>query len=85
MGEPCIRHCHRDSSGSVYIDMSDVCVAEGCSLFNWSSGFDASARMTGETHNTAMSGPIGIITTIGVSAILGWFLIRVILILFHLI
>ena len=41
--------------------------------------------MTGETHNTAMSGPIGIITTIGVSAILGWFLIRVILILFHLI
>ncbi|KAI0269003.1 hypothetical protein BGY98DRAFT_317046 [Russula aff. rugulosa BPL654] len=39
--------------------------------------------MTGETHNTAMSGPIGIITTIGVSAILGWFLIRVILILLY--
>jgi hypothetical protein len=31
--------------------------------------------MTEETHNVAMSGPIGIITTIGVSAILDWFLI----------
>jgi hypothetical protein len=31
--------------------------------------------MTEETHNAAMSGPIGIITAIGVSAILGWFLI----------
>jgi amino acid transporter len=39
------------------------------------SGFDASAHMTEETHNAAMSGPIGIITSIGVSAILGWFLL----------
>jgi amino acid transporter len=31
--------------------------------------------MTEETHNAAMSGPIGIIMAIGVSAILGWFLI----------
>jgi hypothetical protein len=31
--------------------------------------------MTEETHNAAMSGPIGIIMSIGVSAILGWFLI----------
>ena len=31
--------------------------------------------MTEETHNAAMSGAIGIITAIGVSAILGWFLI----------
>jgi hypothetical protein len=31
--------------------------------------------MAEETHNAAMSGPIGIITAIGVSAILGWFLI----------
>lgn len=31
--------------------------------------------MTEETHNAAMSGSIGIITAIGVSAILGWFLI----------
>jgi amino acid transporter len=31
--------------------------------------------MTEETHNAAMSGPIGIITSIGVSAILGWFLL----------
>ena len=38
-------------------------------------GFDASAHMTEETHNAAMSGPIGIIMSIGVSAILGWFLI----------
>jgi amino acid transporter len=38
-------------------------------------GFDASAHMTEETHNAARSGPIGIIMSIGVSAILGWFLL----------
>lgn len=31
--------------------------------------------MTEETHNAAMSGSIGIIMAIGVSAVLGWFLI----------
>lgn len=31
--------------------------------------------MTEETHNAAMSGPLGIIMAIGVSAVLGWFLI----------
>ena len=31
--------------------------------------------MTEETHNAAMSGPIGIVMSIGVSAILGWLLI----------
>ena len=40
-----------------------------------SLGFDASAHMTEETHNAARSGPIGIIMSIGVSAILGWFLV----------
>jgi len=39
------------------------------------TGFDASAHMTEETHNAAMSGPLGIIMAIGVSAVLGWFLI----------
>ncbi|KAI0338750.1 APC amino acid permease [Trametopsis cervina] len=39
------------------------------------TGFDASAHMTEETHNAAVAGPIGIIMAIGVSAILGWFLI----------
>ncbi|KIK97353.1 hypothetical protein PAXRUDRAFT_825034 [Paxillus rubicundulus Ve08.2h10] len=39
------------------------------------TGFDASAHMTEETQNAAMAGPIGIITAIGVSAVLGWFLI----------
>ncbi|KAF7340855.1 APC amino acid permease [Mycena sanguinolenta] len=39
------------------------------------TGFDASAHMTEETKNAAMSGSIGIIMAIGVSAILGWFLI----------
>ncbi|EJD39552.1 APC amino acid permease [Auricularia subglabra TFB-10046 SS5] len=39
------------------------------------TGFDASAHMTEETHNAAMSGSIGIVTAIGVSALLGWFLI----------
>ena len=31
--------------------------------------------MTEETHNAAMSGSVGIVMAIGVSAILGWFLI----------
>ena len=31
--------------------------------------------MTEETHNAAMSGSLGIITAIGVSAVLGWLLI----------
>ncbi|KAJ3486356.1 hypothetical protein NLJ89_g11817 [Agrocybe chaxingu] len=39
------------------------------------TGFDASAHMTEETRNAAMSGSIGIIMAIGVSAVLGWFLI----------
>ncbi|KAH7925965.1 APC amino acid permease [Leucogyrophana mollusca] len=39
------------------------------------TGFDASAHMTEETHNAAMAGSIGIVMAIGVSAILGWFLI----------
>ncbi|KAI0288599.1 APC amino acid permease [Russula brevipes] len=39
------------------------------------TGFDASAHMTEETCNAAMAGPIGIVMAIGVSAILGWFLI----------
>ncbi|KAF8530211.1 APC amino acid permease [Hysterangium stoloniferum] len=39
------------------------------------TGFDASAHMTEETHNAAMSGSLGIVTSIGVSAVLGWFLI----------
>ncbi|KAF8584528.1 amino acid transporter [Ramaria rubella] len=39
------------------------------------TGFDASAHMTEETHNAAMSGSLGIVISIGVSAILGWFLI----------
>ena len=32
-------------------------------------------QMTEETHNAAMAGSIGIIMAIGVSAVLGWFLI----------
>jgi hypothetical protein len=74
-GEPCICRCHRDSSGSLRPDRSDVWVSEGCPPSYQSSGFDASAHIAKETHNAAMSGPIGIITAIGVSAILGWFLI----------
>ncbi|KAI0922378.1 hypothetical protein AcV7_005925 [Taiwanofungus camphoratus] len=35
----------------------------------------ASAPMTEETHNAAMSGAVGIVMAIGVSAVLGWFLI----------
>jgi amino acid transporter len=32
-------------------------------------------QMTEETHNAAVAGPLGIIMAIGVSAVLGWFLI----------
>jgi len=39
------------------------------------TGFDASAHMSEETHNAAMAGPLGIIMAIGVSAVLGWFLL----------
>jgi hypothetical protein len=39
--------------------------------------------MTEETHNAAMSGPIGIVTAIGVSAVLGWFLILSLLFSIH--
>ncbi|KZO93984.1 APC amino acid permease [Calocera viscosa TUFC12733] len=39
------------------------------------TGFDASAHMTEETHQAATSGSWGIIMSIGVSALLGWFLI----------
>jgi len=39
------------------------------------TGFDASAHMTEETRNAAMAGSIGIIMAIGVSTVLGWFLI----------
>ncbi|KAM5545486.1 hypothetical protein V8D89_000524 [Ganoderma adspersum] len=39
------------------------------------TGFDASAHMTEETHNAATAGSIGIIMAIGVSAVLGLFLL----------
>lgn len=42
--------------------------ASSCVVLN---GF----QMTEETHNAAMSGSIGIVMAIGVSAVLGWFLI----------
>ena len=35
--------------------------------------------MTEETHNAAMSGALGIIMAIGVSAVLGWFLLLALL------
>ncbi|KAG8828990.1 hypothetical protein FRC18_009657 [Serendipita sp. 400] len=39
------------------------------------TGFDASAHMTEETTNAATAGSWGILMSIGVSAVLGWFLI----------
>ncbi|KAI9507073.1 amino acid/polyamine transporter I [Russula earlei] len=39
------------------------------------TGFDASVHMTEETRNAAMTGPIGIVMSFAVSAVLGWFLI----------
>jgi amino acid transporter len=39
------------------------------------TGFDASAHMSEETHNAARNAPIGVLTSIGVSAIFGFFLL----------
>lgn len=39
------------------------------------TGFDASAHMTEETNNAATAGSWGILMSIGVSAVLGWFLL----------
>jgi amino acid transporter len=38
------------------------------------TGFDASAHLSEETHNAARNAPIGVLTSIGVSAIFGFFL-----------
>ncbi|KZV67015.1 APC amino acid permease [Peniophora sp. CONT] len=48
----------------------------GCLMAQYTlTGFDASAHMTEETNNAAVAGPLGIIMAIGVSAVLGWFLL----------
>lgn len=39
------------------------------------TGFDASAHLSEETHNASWSAPIGVLTSIIVSAVFGWFLI----------
>lgn len=39
------------------------------------TGFDASAHLSEETHKASWSAPIGVLTSIIVSAIFGWFLI----------
>ena len=46
---------------------------------DWSSGFDTSVYMVEETHNAAISAPIGAVMSIGVSAVLGWLLILALL------
>ena len=39
------------------------------------TGFDASAHLSEETKNAAWASPIGVLTSIGVSAVFGFFLI----------
>ena len=39
------------------------------------TGFDASAHLAEETENASMSAPIGVLMSIGCSAVFGWFLI----------
>jgi amino acid transporter len=39
------------------------------------TGFDASAHLSEETHNAATEAPRGIIMSIAVSAVFGWFLL----------
>ncbi|TLD39354.1 hypothetical protein E2P81_ATG00341 [Venturia nashicola] len=43
------------------------------------TGFDASAHLSEETHNAARNAPIGVLTSIGVSAIFGFFLMLCVL------
>src|SRR5260221_12636752 len=78
--EPCLRRRHWYSPGSVHADRSEHMSCNSVLLcFDRIPGFDASAHMTEETRNAAMSGPIGIVMAIGVSAILGWFLLLALL------
>jgi amino acid transporter len=39
------------------------------------TGFDASAHLAEETQNASMSAPLGVLMSIGCSAVFGWFLI----------
>jgi amino acid transporter len=39
------------------------------------SGYDASAHLAEETHRASWSAPVGVLMSIGVSAVFGWFLI----------
>lgn len=39
------------------------------------TGFDASAHMSEETHNAAWAAPMGVMTSVGVSAVFGFFVI----------
>ncbi|KAH9981654.1 APC amino acid permease [Russula compacta] len=43
------------------------------------TGFDTNVYMAEETHNAAISAPIGVVMSIGVSAVLGWLLILALL------
>jgi len=51
--------------------------AHTCRLFakGWDASDTAFSTRTEETHNAATAGSWGIITSIGVSAVIGWFLI----------
>ena len=73
--EPRLRLSDRHSHGSVHANRSVRRTLFFLKIFIYMIGFDASAHMTEETHNAAMAGSIGIVMSIGVSAILGWFLL----------
>ncbi|KAJ7026929.1 APC amino acid permease [Mycena alexandri] len=59
-----------DRASHVYVALIGILMAQYTL-----TGFDASAHMTEETKNAAMAGSVGIVMALGVSAILGWFLI----------
>ncbi|KAG6839990.1 hypothetical protein C0991_009849, partial [Blastosporella zonata] len=59
-----------DRASNVYVVLVGLLLAQYTL-----TGFDASAHMTEETQNAAMAGSVGIIMSIGVSAVLGWFLL----------
>ena len=43
-------------------------------LYSTITGFDASAHLSEETHKAQWSAPLGLLMSIGVSAVFGWFL-----------
>lgn len=53
----------------------DIIDSSPSSIHSLPSSFDASAHLSEETHNASWSAPIGVLMSIGMSAVFGFFLI----------